>query len=117
MRKSVLFLLLLVSQSAFAQKNELGLTLGGLFPQDRGTTPNNVRVGGGVALQANYGRRLLGDQTALFGEVHFLANAQRLVTSSNPASTRDVATIYVTPGVRLKFAADKSVSPYVAVGG
>src|SRR5207249_2817550 len=29
----------------------------------------------------------------------------------------DVATVYVTPGVRVKFASDSAVSPYLAVGG
>jgi len=117
MRKLILFTLLLVCQTAFAQKNELALTLGGLIAVDRGTPPNNIRLGSAVALQANYARRLISGGTSLFGEVHFLANPQRLVDSTNPASTRDVATIYVTPGVRLKFGVGKAVSPYVAVGG
>jgi Outer membrane protein beta-barrel domain len=118
MRKQLLLILFLVSQTAFAQKQELGLTLGGLVPQDRGTTPNAVRLGGGTALQANYGYRLFERKTtAFYGEVHFLANPLRDITSANPASTRDVATIYVTPGIRVKFADRRALSPYVAVGG
>jgi hypothetical protein len=117
MRKPLLLILFLVSQTAFAQKHEIGLTLGGLLPQDRGAAPNAIRLGGGTALQANYGYQLFGGQTALYGEVHFLANPQRVVSSENPAATRDVATLYVTPGVRLKFARNAAVSPYVALGG
>jgi len=118
MRKHLLLILFLVSQTAFAQKHEIGLTSGGLFPQARGAASNAIRLGAGTALQANYGYRLFEGQAAvLYGEVHFLANPQRVVGSINPAATRDVATLYVTPGVRLRFARGAAVSPYVALGG
>jgi opacity protein-like surface antigen len=113
-----IFVLPVFGQTQFAQKHELGLTLGGLIPRDRGTAPNTVRLSGGTALQANYGYRILGGKTAaLYGEVHFLANSQRTVGSGNAAATRDVATAYVTPGVRLKFAPHAHLSPYLAAGG
>src|SRR5262249_7859925 len=118
MRKQLLLILFLVSQTAFAQKHEIGLTLGGLFPQDRGTAPNAVRLGSGTALQANYGYRFFGWQAAaLYGEVHFLANPLRDIASGNRAASRDVATIYVTPGIRVKFASARTLSPYAVVGG
>jgi hypothetical protein len=114
MRK--LLILIFLCQSAFA-KHEVGLTLGGLLPQDQGINTNAIHLGAGTALQANYGRRLTGGRVELSGEVHFVANPQRVVGSTNPAATRDVATIYVTPGIRLKFASKSSFSPYIAVGG
>src|SRR5262249_10774215 len=117
MRRLLLFVLLFGCGPAFAEQHEIGLTLGGLFPQNRGTIPNTVRLGGGTALQANYGHRLISGHVALYGEVHFLANPQRLVGSGNPVSTRDIATIYVTPGIRVKFAPTRSFSPYLAVVG
>ena len=118
MRKQILVLfLILMSDVALAQTNEIGLTLGGLLPQDNGTAPNAIRLSGGTSYQANYGHRLLGGRTSVYGEIHFLANPQRLVGSANTAATRDVATIYVTPGVRVKFATDRRLSPYAAVGG
>jgi hypothetical protein len=117
MRKRFFVLFVLLSQAAFAQTNEVGLTLGGLFPQDNGTVPNAIRLSGGTSYQANYAHRLLGGRTSLYGEIHFLANSQRLVGSGNTAATRDVATIYVTPGIRVKFVTDRRLSPYVAVGG
>jgi len=117
MRRLFPFVFFFVSQVALAQKHEVGLTLGGLFSQDRGTVPNALRLSSGVALQANYGYRFIGGRTTLYGEVHFLANPQRVVGSGNSAATRDVATLYVTPGLRVKFAADAAISPYVAIGG
>src|SRR5258706_3206139 len=117
MRKLFPFVFFFVSQVALAQKHEVGLTLGGLFSQDRGTVPNALRLSSGVALQANYGYRFIGGRETLYGEVPSLANPQRVVGSGNSAATRDVATLYVTPGLRVKFAADAAISPYVAIGG
>ncbi len=119
MRKVSFYLLMLALPAAtFAQKHELGLTLGGLLSQDRGTPPTDAHLSGGTALQANYGYRFWSnDRVALLGEVHFLANGQRKISSSNPAATRDVATAYVTPGIRVKFAPNAAVAPYFAIGG
>src|SRR5262252_4146407 len=59
MRRLFIFIFLCSCQSVFAEKHEIGLTLGGLFLQDLGTNPNAIRLGAGTALQANYGRRLI----------------------------------------------------------
>ena len=97
-----------------AQQQEIGLTLGGLVKQDR----TGLSLGSGVALQANYGYRLIGTKVAsIYGEVHLLANPQRLVSSADTSVTRDIATLYITPGVRLKFLPGARMSPYIATGG
>jgi hypothetical protein len=99
---------------AFAQNHELGLTLGRLLGRDRGS----LEVGGGNAWQANYARRLVSsDGAALYVGVHLLANPLRQVDSTDPRSTTDVATLYVTPAVRLKFRPRRPAQPWVAVGG
>ncbi len=69
-------------------------------------------------MQANYGYRFIGgsDKAALYGEVNLLATPQQRIASADPAATRDVATLFVTPGVRVKFVPTRAVSPYVAVG-
>lgn len=113
--RTLIAMLAALALPALAQKQELGLTLGGLVKQDRG---NSLSLGGGSALQANYAYRLWGnDKAALFGEVHFLASPQRVVASTAALATRDVATIFITPGVRLKFNPGGRVSPYGAIGG
>jgi opacity protein-like surface antigen len=101
---------------AFGEEHEIGLTAGGVFPQERGAIPNNARLGSGTAWQANYAHRLVNGARQWYGEVHFLGSPLRLVASGNRMSTRDVATLYVTPGIRVKFAPTRSVSPYVAAG-
>lgn len=97
-----------------AQQHELGLTLGRIG----GVNRSAIDLASGTALQANYGYRVWnGESTAVYGEVHFLANPQRQVSSANGGATRDVATLFVTPGVRVKFRKDRAVSPWLAAGG
>jgi opacity protein-like surface antigen len=101
--------------SAFAQRQELGLTLGALFETDRG---GGLTSGAGTGFQANYGFRLAGgDKAALFLETHFLASPLREVETRDSSATANYASLYVTPGLRIKFAPNARISPYVAVGG
>ena len=108
----------LPAPAADPARHEIGLTLGRLVSQDRSEGATKFNLGSGTALQANYGYRLVGGGiAAIYGEVHMLANPQRQVMSSNTGLTRDVASLFVTPGIRVKFAAKKAVSPFLAVGG
>jgi hypothetical protein len=99
-------------------RHEVGLTLGGLFGAERSGGATRLDLGSGVALQANYGYRIAGGETAaLYGEVHFLANPLREVGSTDRTLTRDAATIFLTPGIRVKFFPNRGAAPYFAVGG
>lgn len=102
---------------AAAQQHEIGLTLGGVFRSERSAT-SRLDLGSGRAWQANYGYRLTArDKWALLGEVHFLASPLRKVTSANRGATRDFASLYLTPGVRVKLMPNARVSPWVSGGG
>lgn len=106
-------LLLSGAGAALPQKHEIGFTLGRLIELDRGAVKSKT----GTALQANYGVRVAGGQRAsLLAEVHLLASPQRLVTGP-PAATRDYATLYLTPGLRVKLNPEGRIQPYVAGGG
>ena len=107
-----------VAAQEIAPKHEVGLTLGGLFSGERSAGATGLDLGSGVALQGNYGYRFLGGQkAALYGEVHLLANPLRDVNSSDQNLTRDVATLFVTPGIRVKFFPNSGIAPYFAIGG
>ena len=54
---------------------------------------------------------------ALFGEINFVASPLRDVSSVVGTATHDSASLYVTPGIRLKFRPSSRISPYAAVGG
>ena len=99
-------------------RHEIGLTLGGLLTNTRSGGPIHLDLGSGVTLQANYGYRVLGgEKVALYGEVHLLASPLRDVRSSDLTLTRDVATLFVTPGIRVKVLPNRRIAPYFAVGG
>src|SRR3569833_1940426 len=102
----------------FAQKHEIGLGLGAIDGTARQAPSGKINTSAGTALQANYGYRFWrNEKMALLAEVHLLANPQRQVESSNTSTTRDVASLFVTPGLRLKFFPRSPVSPYVVGGG
>ena len=120
MRLSGYLASLLLPVAALAQehtpKNELAFQLGGFTSTNRGGT-SSLRLGSGMALQSNFARRIVERRSyAIYGEVHFLASPQRVVSSSDGTATRDIATLYLTPGVRVKFAPHSRVSPYLASG-
>jgi hypothetical protein len=107
---ALIFILLGTAGAALAQKHEVGLTLGLVGGQEG--------LEGGTALQANYALRLWKNGRAQIAfETHWLANTQRKADFQNPQATSDVATMYLTPGLRFTFAPESRVRPWVAVGG
>ena len=110
--------IVLCSGQEQAPKNELGFTLGGIPSLSRSTSQESLDPGAGTALGVNYGRRFVsGTKVALYGEVNLLANPQRDVTSNIGSATKNFASLYITPGVRLKFFPTSAISPYAVVGG
>ncbi len=104
-------------QEEVAHKNELAFGLNGLPSLSRSDAPS-LNVGPDVGLQVNYGRRFLDrNKFALYGEINFLASPLREVSSSVPSATQNFASLYITPGVRLKFLPKARISPYFAIGG
>jgi opacity protein-like surface antigen len=105
-----------LAQEDGARKNELAFGLGGIPALSR--SEPSLDAGSGVALQVNYGRRFLNGHTAaLYGEINFLASPTREVSSSVTTATHDFASLYITPGIRLKFLPASRISPYAVVGG
>lgn len=94
--------------------------LGRFKPSSRTLNINtvvNAEFSAGTALYANYGVRLTGGETAaLYLEVPFIATPQHRVSPSLGALSRDIATIYITPGLRFKLAPKARISPYAAAG-
>lgn len=125
-RKSVLllFLSILWLPAARAQdnhKNELGLLLGGAKTQTLNITAQsgtNVEFGTGFTFQATYARRLASLRGAeLYFEVPFLAAPQVDITSPNGTVPANFASLFITPGLRVKLVPDARVSPWLALGG
>jgi opacity protein-like surface antigen len=106
-----------LAQENTAGKNELSFGLGGIPGLSRSDSPS-LDAGSGVAFQVNYGRRFLDNsEVALYGEIDFIASPLRDVSSVAGTATHDFASLYVTPGIRLKFRPTSRISPYAVVGG
>lgn len=102
---------------AHAQTKELGLTLGRIHGPSREVSSGSLDLNSGTALQANFGYRFATTgRIAWSAEVHGLANGLREISSANSAATRDVATAFITPGLRVKYLASKRFSPYATIG-
>jgi opacity protein-like surface antigen len=118
----ILFLLpaalCLAQEHNAAPKNELAFGLGELPSYSRSSGPG-LDVGSGVAFQVNYGRRFLNSRkVALYGEINFVASpTAREITTSLSTATHDFASLYITPGIRVKFRPASKISPYAVVGG
>ncbi|MBI4903417.1 MAG: aquaporin [Acidobacteria bacterium] len=117
---AIAMLVVMMASTGRAQsRHELGLMLGSALPASRTLTASGqVDFASGMTLLANYGVRLTGGKAAaIYFEVPFLATPQHSLTSSQRTITRDIATLYLTPGIRVKLAPGARVSPYVAAGG
>ena len=122
MRTKLISLFILMAAALLAQedgaaRNELTFGLGGIPALSRSDT-TRLEAGSGVAFQVNYGRRLASsNKAALYGEVNFVASPLREISAPTNSATHDFASLYITPGVRVKFLPASRLSPYVAVGG
>ena len=101
------------------KKNELGLLLGGVVTGQKTTVGGApVDVSAGLTFQATYARRLKEwKRAALYFEVPFVATPSTEVRSPDTSVVHNYDTLYVTPGLRVKFAPRKMVSPWLALGG
>lgn len=119
MKSAGVLLVTLLSLCSFAQdkKNELGLLLGAEFiPQRTTATGARVDFGNSVIFSANYARHLTGEKTVLFLEFPFAAAPQHTVRTSDPNFIRSLATLYVAPSLRVKFAGQSAFSPWLSAG-
>lgn len=103
-----------------APNQELTFSLGGIPGQTRtfqGST-GSAQISADRSFGIDYGHRFLGARiAALYGEIEFVAIPNRAVTAASATVSQNYASLYVTPGLRLKFLPASRVSPWVAIGG
>jgi hypothetical protein len=109
-----------LASPARAQNQELTFSLGGIPGQTRGfqSPGSTVQISADRSFGINYGHRLFGAGiVALYGEVEFVAIPNRSLKASNATVPQNYASLYLTPGLRLKFVPRSRLSPWVAIGG
>lgn len=132
MRKHLLALflsLLVTTDSSAAQtasaaddsRNELGLTIGAEFIPDVEANANRLDFSNSVIFGVNYARRVRATtNTALFLEFPIAAAPSHSVVrpgSSTPPVATSLATLYITPSLRVNFARRSRISPWLSFGG
>ena len=120
MKTRIWVLLALAAIPVFASaddSNELGLLLGAEFIPTRTTvTGNNVDIGNSIVFSADYARRLAGNNTMVFLEFPFAAAPSHHVNTLSASAITSLATLYVTPSVRVNFAHQARFSPWLSAG-
>jgi hypothetical protein len=103
------------------QNHELTLSLGGIPNQSRSfrsSAAGSTQISGDLSLGANYGHRFLAARmAALYGEIEFVALPNRSLTAATAIVPQTYASLYITPGLPVKFVPRARLSPWVAVGG
>jgi hypothetical protein len=117
---SFLLLMAVAAAPAKAQSQELTFSLGGIPGQSRGLegSSSSALISADRTFGINYAHRLTGIGFAsLYAEIEFVAIPNRPVSAATAVVPRNYASLYLTPGVQLKFFPGSRVSPWAAVGG
>ena len=102
------------------QNQELTFSLGGIPGQTRSFqgSAGAAQISADRSFGINYGHRFLGTKiAALYGEFEFVAIPNRALTAASATVPQNYASLYLTPGVRLKFLPASRLSPWAAIGG
>jgi len=117
MRKSiaVFSLVLMVALTAAAQKNEIGLVIGGKVTPD-GTSPTGATtINTASAFEVNYASQLLGGKAAGVDlNIPLLAFPTSEINRSTVFTAKSYSSLYLTPGLRVHVGT--TISPFVEAG-
>lgn len=97
---------------------EFAVTVGALSGTNPNAAAGPLALGSGVAFQANYARKFSDTKqwASLYWEVNVLANPFRHLSGLPVSATSQIRSVYVTPGVRLQFAQQERITPWVDAG-
>ncbi len=114
----VLLICFALSSPLYAQsKNELGLTLGvESIPQSSVSGGGTLTFSRSVAFGFSYARHLTGERTELQVEFPFAAAPRHDITAAQTAAIQNIATLYETPSLRVRFANRSRISPWISGG-
>jgi hypothetical protein len=102
------------------QANEVGLLLGAVMTPELALSnpPGTADFAAGLTFQATYARRLARLPLAQLSlEIPLLAAPSVDTRSTNVDLPSEYASLFITPGLRVKFAPAAPLSPWFSVGG
>ena len=116
----ILTVVLLIGQSAFAQRHEVAFTSGGLRVGERGfdlPQPGFLRFSTGFTYEINYAERLFDARlAALYFEIPLAGTPRTTVKTTNALSPNSYSSIFFTPGIKLKLLPRGKYSPFATMG-
>jgi len=117
---AALALSVLTACTVFAQSsgNEFAVTIGALSGNNPDTPAGGLVLGSSVAFEANYAHKINDTKkwASLYFEVNALATPFRHLSGLPATATSNVRSVYATPGVRLQFASQERVTPWLDGG-
>lgn len=127
-RYSILFVILCASTFAMAQKADAAFVVGGSFVSDTNGTfvvPDivfgsaTIKTDHHIFLEGALGVRLLNAHLVSLNAELPVAGipSQPLTVAGVPTVLDHLGTLFITPGLRLKFAPIAPISPWVSIGG
>jgi outer membrane protein W len=104
--------------SAQQSGSDFAVTIGALSGNNPNTASGLLVLGSSPAFEANYARRFNDKQkwAALYWEINALVSPFRHLSGVPVSATGDVRSVYVTPGVRLQFAQQERITPWIDGG-
>ena len=80
--------------------------------------PGSLTLGSSVAFGANYARRFSNTKSwaALYWEINAVGSPFRHLSGVPSGATSDIRSVYLTPGVRMQFASQERITPWVDAG-
>ena len=116
----ILIVVLLIGQSAFAQRREVAFTSGGLKIGERGfdlPQPGFLSFGTGFTYEISYAQRLLDARlAALYFEIPLAGTPRTTVKTTNALSPKSYSSIFFTHGIKLKLLPGRKYSPFATMG-
>ena len=111
---------LLIGESAFAQRHEVAFTSGGLKIGERGfdlPQPGFLRFSTGFTYEISYAERLFDAKlAALYFEIPLAGTPRTKVKTTNALSPSSYSSIFFTPGIKLKLLPGGKYSPFATMG-
>ena len=109
--------------SAFAQVNELSVTVGRSFVstqtiQNSSSFNPNIHFGNEESVDFNYSRLLLNARIfGVYGEVPVAIYPRMDLNTAQNVIPKDVGALFITPSVRVNFFPGQGLTPWLSAGG
>lgn len=113
-----LSLIAVCTVSAQQSGSEFAVTIGALSGNNPNTASGLLVLGSSPAFEVNYAREFNDTKkwASLYWEINALVSPFRHLSGVPVSATSDVRSVYVTPGVRLQFAAQERITPWIDGG-